>query len=159
MSLLEVRKPASEHRIEFLDDGFQATTARAAGFLADLTPKRLAAFRADPASSCLKPITQKFRIQEEFSGYYLADELGAVYRGMLIAVPAPEWIIFRDMSSEHFVDLLIDLARKVNMRRFKKHPRKAKKKQPPRKKNSGQPHVSTARILAKRGSKKSGSTS
>jgi hypothetical protein len=99
------------------------------------------------------------KIQEEFSGYYLADELGAVYRGMLIAVPAPEWIIFRDMSSEQFVDLLIDLARKVNMRRFKKHPRKAKKKQPPRKKNSGQPHVSTARILAKRGSKKSGSTS
>ena len=99
------------------------------------------------------------KIQEEFSGYYLADELGAVYRGMLIAVPAQEWIIFRDMPSAHFVDLLIDLAREVNMRRFKKHPRKAKKKQPPRKKKSDQPHVSTARILAKRGSEKSGSTS
>ena len=99
------------------------------------------------------------KIEEEFSGYYLADELGAVYRGMLIAVPAQEWIIFRDMPCAHFVDLLIDLAREVNMRRFKKHPRKAKKKQPPRKKKSGQPHVSTARILAKRGSRKSGSTS
>ena len=99
------------------------------------------------------------KIEEEFSGYYLADELGAVYRGMLIAVPAQEWIIFRDMPSAHFVNLLIDLARGVNMRRFKKHPRKAKKKQPPRKKKSDQPHVSTAKILAKRGSKKSGSTS
>ncbi len=95
------------------------------------------------------------KIQEEFSGYYLADELGAVYRGMLIAIPADEWAIFRDMSFTRFVALLIELAHGVNMRRFKKHPRKAKKKQPPRKKNSDPPHVSTARLLAMRGSKKS----
>jgi len=95
------------------------------------------------------------KIQEELSGYYLADELGAVYRGMLIAVPANEWVIFRDMSFTQFVALLIELAQGVNMRRFKKHPRKAKKKQPPRKNNSDPPHVSTAKILAMRESKKS----
>ncbi len=94
------------------------------------------------------------KIREEFSGYYLADELGAVYRGMLIAIPADEWVIFRDMPSARFVALFIELARGVNMRRFKKHPRKAEKKQPTRKKNSDPPHVSTARILAMRKSKK-----
>jgi hypothetical protein len=95
------------------------------------------------------------KIQEEFSGYYLADELSAVYRGMLIAVPADEWIIFRTMRFAEFTALLIELAQGINMRRFKKHPRKPKKKQPPRKKNSASPHVSTARLLAKRVSKKS----
>ena len=95
------------------------------------------------------------KIQEEFSGYYLADELGAVYRGMLIAIPADEWVLFRDLSFARFVALLIELAQGVNMRRFKKHPRKAKKKQPPRKKNSDPPHVSTARLLAMRARKKS----
>ncbi len=95
------------------------------------------------------------KIQEEFSGYYLADELGAVYRSMLIAVPANEWVVFRDMSFPQFVALLIELAHGVNMQRFKKHPRKAKKKQPRRKNNSDPPDVSTAKILAMRGSKKS----
>lgn len=95
------------------------------------------------------------KIQEEFSDYYLADELGAVYRGMLIAIPPDEWVIFRKMPFDKFVALLIELASGVNMLRFKKHPRKPKKKQSPRKKKSDSPHVSTARLIAKRRSKKS----
>ena len=67
------------------------------------------------------------KIQEEFSGSYLADKLGAVYRRMLIPIPADEWAIVSNVSFTRF--LLIELAQGVNMRRLKKHPREAKKKQ------------------------------
>jgi len=92
-------------------------------------------------------------IHEELSGYYLADEIGAVHRGMLIAVPAHEWAIFHNMPFAQFIALLIELAHGVNMRRFKKHPRAPKKKPPPRKNKSDSPHVSTSRLLAMRASK------
>ncbi len=61
MGLLEVAKPAPEDGIEFLDDGFQATTASTTGLLSDLIPKCLAAFRTYPTPTGLKPIPQKFK--------------------------------------------------------------------------------------------------
>ena len=57
MGMLEVPEPALEDRIELTDDGLQVTATGAAGLSADFTAKCLAAFRAHPASSRLKPIT------------------------------------------------------------------------------------------------------
>ena len=89
-------------------------------------------------------------IEEEFSGYYLADEIATTYRGMMIAIPPQQWVIFRQWTIPQLVSMLRQLAGKVDLRRFKKHPRGPKKTRPKRQKEETQPHVSTARLLAKR---------
>ena len=89
-------------------------------------------------------------IQENFSGYYLADELSGVYRGMMISIPTPEWIIFRKLTDAQLVECLQMLASKVKLSRFQKHPRGPKMPAPKRISDPKTPHVSTARLLAER---------
>lgn len=45
---------------------------------------------------------------------YLADEIAGVYRGMMIAIPAPHWEAFRRLSVVEFAALLRELASKVD---------------------------------------------
>jgi len=33
------------------------------------------------------------KIEQEFSGYYLADEIATTYRGMMIAIAPEQWAI------------------------------------------------------------------
>jgi IS4 transposase len=90
------------------------------------------------------------RVDNEVSGYYLADELSGMYQGMMVALPSGEWRVFRTLSFSSWCDLLVQLAANVRMARFKKHGRGPKKPQPKRKKDPKHPHVSTAKLLAKR---------
>jgi signal recognition particle subunit SEC65 len=69
---------------------------------------------------------------------------------MMIAIPEKHWKIFSRMSPQEFADILRSLASKVNLRRFKKHPRKPKKPQPKRTYDKQHPHVSTFRLIAAR---------
>src|ERR687884_259163 len=46
------------------------------------------------------------QVNEEVSGYYLALEIGRTYDGMMIAIPAPHWAFFRDLSAKGFATLL-----------------------------------------------------
>jgi hypothetical protein len=87
-------------------------------------------------------------IEQTVSGYYIADEISGTYRGMLIAIPEPEWQIFRTLTQSELVQLLRKLAASINLRRYKKHPRGPKKPSPKRVSNKNQPHVSTARLIA-----------
>lgn len=86
-------------------------------------------------------------IEENLSGYYLADELSNVYRGMMIAIPEPHWRSFRELEQDELIELLQFLAGKVNLSRFQKHRRGPKKPPPKRHNDKGKPHVSTARLL------------
>jgi len=90
------------------------------------------------------------RVDNEVSGYYIADEISGTYRGMVIAIRDEEWAEFRYLSEAQFVALLKKLASKVRMRRFRKHPRGPKKYVPKRKFDPKHPHVSTARLIANR---------
>jgi len=90
------------------------------------------------------------RVDNEVSGYYLADEISGTYRGMIIAIRDEEWAEFREYSQSKFVMILKQLARKVKLSRFRKHPRGPKKPAPKRKYDPKHPHVSTARLLASR---------
>lgn len=90
------------------------------------------------------------KIEQEFSGYYLANEIATTYRGMMIAIPPEQWGIFRQWTIPQFVQTLLQLAGKVKLRRFKKHPRGPKKPRPQRQKDETKPHVSTARLIAQR---------
>ncbi len=89
-------------------------------------------------------------IERTVSGYYIAEELSSTYMGMLIAIPEEDWRSFRTLTESQFVQVLRELAQKINLRRFRKHPRGPKKPRPKRISDPKQPHVSTARLIANR---------
>ena len=89
-------------------------------------------------------------IEEQVSGYYLADEISGTYRGMMIALDAEQWIIFRQLPQSELIKFLKKLAKKVKLSAFRKHPRGPKKPVAKRKKDPKTPHVSTAKLIASR---------
>lgn len=87
---------------------------------------------------------------EEVSGYYIADEISATYRGMMIAIADEDWTVFRQMTDSELLSVLKKLSAKVNLSKFRKHRRGPKKPASERISDKKHPHVSTARILANR---------
>ena len=87
-------------------------------------------------------------IDTHLSGYYVADEVSGTYRGMMIAIPPPEWQVFRQVTVPELAEVLIDLAGKVPLAQFRKHPRGPKKPRPPRQFDPKHPHQATAKLLA-----------
>jgi IS4 transposase len=85
----------------------------------------------------------------EVSTYYVADDVRSDYRGMLVAIPAKEWQRFDALSPAALARTLIAIAKNVDPRSVRKHPRGPKPKvsrgYAPR--ASVQRHVSTARVL------------
>lgn len=89
-------------------------------------------------------------VKNKVSGYYLADEISATYRGMMIAISEDEWKDFRQMTQRQFMALLKKLSKNVKLSQFLKHPRGPKKPTPKRKGDPKRPHVSTAKLIANR---------
>ena len=50
------------------------------------------------------------KVNDEVSGYYLALEIGRTYDGMMIAIPAPHWALFRELSDQAFANVLREFA-------------------------------------------------
>lgn len=85
------------------------------------------------------------------SGYYLAEEIAAVYSGMMIAIRPAVWIkTFRSLTPRQMATCLRQVAEHVNPQRFRKRTRGPKHKPPPRTGGLREKHVSTARLLATR---------
>ena len=82
--------------------------------------------------------------------YYLTLEVSRVSSGMLIAIPARDWHVFRTMSAKQFAHVMLELAKHMNIQKYIKHKRGPKKKQPKKISGKHNHHVSTARILAAR---------
>ena len=101
-------------------------------------------------NAALRRVHGAEKIETEVSGYYMADELRGTYQGMMIAVPEEHWLIFRLLTRPQMVEVLVQLAHKVRLSAFRKHPRGPKKPPPKRVYNKKQPHVSTAKLLASR---------
>ena len=89
-------------------------------------------------------------IDTQLSGYYVADEVSGTYRGLMIAIPPSEWQVFRHLTVPELADVLLELAGKVRLARFRKHPRGPKKPRPPRQYDPKHPHQATAKLLAAR---------
>lgn len=89
-------------------------------------------------------------VEEKVSGYYLSLEISKTYTGMMIAIPAKHWNVFRDMSIAQLASVLKELARQVDLSKYQKHPRGPKLPRPKRIYRGRSNHVSTARILARR---------
>jgi hypothetical protein len=100
--------------------------------------------------AALRAVHGTAKVRAQLSWYYVCVHLSKVYEGMMIAVPDRYWVVFRRLEVDAFAAVLKELATRIDLRRFRKHPRGPKK--PPPKKISGAKicHVATARILAKR---------
>lgn len=88
---------------------------------------------------------------DELSTYYIAEELGAIHLGMMIAIEPVKWTrSFGSLSVEEMAAILHELASLVNVKRFRKRKRGPRK--PPTRKagNLREKHVSTQRILNQR---------
>ena len=92
-------------------------------------------------------------VDEEVSLYYIANELSTTYRGMMIAIPAPEWEIFYYMSPADLAAILLELAHGVRLQAIRKSPRRPKKPRPSGKKPARKGHVATAKLLMNRQAK------
>ncbi len=95
----------------------------------------------------LRAVHGAAKVQKEVSAYYLADEIAGVYRGMMIALPAPHWQAFRTLSVTEFAAVLRELAARVDLVRLQKAPSRPKKPKPKRRYSRKRPHVSTFRLL------------
>jgi hypothetical protein len=93
------------------------------------------------------------QIDQEISGYYIANEIAETHKGMMIAIPEPEWRVFVTMTTTELVATLLHLAQNVRLRAFRKHPRGPTKPPLKRQFNPQQPHVSTATLLQQRKAK------
>lgn len=93
-------------------------------------------------------------VEEEVSLYYFALEMGEVYPGMMIAVPAAYWQGFQTATALEMAQFLLGVAGHIRLERYARQPRGPKKPPPKRIKKKNQPHVSTARILEQRRKKK-----
>ena len=100
--------------------------------------------------AALRGVHGQQTVDEEVSLYYLANEVATTYRGMMIAIPEVEWDVFYRMSASDMAVTLLDLAKRVNIRAFRKSPRGPKKPRPERDSNAKQGHVSTAKLLMAR---------
>ncbi len=88
------------------------------------------------------------KVQNEVSGYYIADEVQGTMRGMDVAVEPIHWETFQTLSPKALAKELRSYAKHVSLELFKKHPRGPNKPTTPRARHADQPHVSTARLLA-----------
>ena len=84
----------------------------------------------------------------ELSFYYVANELRSHYPGMMIALPPESWRT-PIASSSQLTRRLKELARRVQPRTLRKHPREPKPKSRPgyAPASAARRHVATARVL------------
>ena len=85
-------------------------------------------------------------VADNLSYMYLVDEVGATYRGMMIALPPHRWTFIRHYTVSQTAHVLLDISHHANLRILIKSRRGPKKPRPklPKPKT---PHVSTYRVL------------
>jgi IS4 transposase len=94
------------------------------------------------------------KMEKDLSSYHVALEIAGVHRGMMIAIPAEHWRVFATVTAEQLAEVLRELASKVRLVRYQKHPRGPKKPPVKRHYSKRHPHVSTAQLLEARRVKK-----
>ena len=105
--------------------------------------------------AALKSVHGAGKIEAGLSDFYVVEEVQATFRGMMIALPAPLWKPFEQMSVEQFALTLKQWAATVNLKRFASSPRGPKKPITKNKYDPKHPHVSTARLLKQKKNKRS----
>jgi len=92
---------------------------------------------------------------ERLSTYYVADEIAATYRGMMIVIPASYWTQqFAGRTPTQMARALIDIAKQIDLKRYRKNPWTPKTRAKRKGKLTRRKHVSTAHVLQKQNGKK-----
>jgi hypothetical protein len=107
--------------------------------------------------SALKVVHGIEKIEAGLSDYYLVEEVQGSFRGMMIALPAPVWSPFIQMSPGQFALTLQDWAAFVNLKRFSSSPRGPKKPKAKPAYDPKHPHIATAKLLENKNKNKSSS--
>jgi hypothetical protein len=81
------------------------------------------------------------------SGSDLAEEVAGTTRGMLIAIPKDEWVVFHGLPASEMGEVLRGLARRVRLSHYRKQPRGPKKPKPKKASGYEKKHLSTAKVL------------
>ena len=89
-------------------------------------------------------------VDEEVSAYDVAEEVAGTYRGMMIAIPEDEWVVFHGMAPQELSPILKRWAGAVRLSEYRKQPRGPKKPRPKRQSGAKVKHVATAKLLARR---------
>jgi IS4 transposase len=88
-------------------------------------------------------------VVDTLSVYYAALDIQQVHRGMMIALPAPQWERFRVMNAVELAAALREMARTIDLSRYRKSTR-GPKKPVARKVYRNGGHVSTHKLLQRR---------
>jgi Transposase DDE domain len=96
------------------------------------------------------------KVENDLSRYFVSGEIGQVYRGMMVALPAEAWAFLRSLSLKDYAAFLKQLARNVDFERYPKAHRGPKKAKPKRQYDPNHPHVSVAKLLLARKLNESG---
>ena len=89
-------------------------------------------------------------VEEEVSGYHLANEVTRTHDGMMIAIPEDEWVVFHELTPAEMGKVLVGLARNVELERYPKQPHGPKRPKPEKQSGAKIKHVATAKILKAR---------
>jgi hypothetical protein len=89
-------------------------------------------------------------IDEGVSGSYLVNERANGAQRLETLVEPEDWVVFQTLTLAARANGLIETARRVQLRKYRKHPRGPKKPPAKRYHNPNRPHVSVARVLAER---------
>jgi hypothetical protein len=100
--------------------------------------------------AALRSVHGEAVVEEQVSGYYVADEIQMTHRGMMIAIPEDEWVVFHDLPPVELAKVLVSLARLSSLPKLRKHPRGPKKPKPKKQSGAKIKHVATAKILKAR---------
>ena len=87
------------------------------------------------------------QVEGKVSNYYLAEEIASTYPGMMIALPPPEWAVFRWAGEVEFAEFLTAAAELAWLAKYPLSHRGPKKPRPKRASGKRNPHVATARLL------------
>jgi hypothetical protein len=86
---------------------------------------------------------------DELSAYDMALDIQQTYRGMMIALPPSQWVVFGQMAPAELAAALRQMARAIDLKRYRKTTRGPKKPKTRKVyKNGG--HVSTHKVLLDR---------
>ncbi len=86
-------------------------------------------------------------IHEEVSNYYLAEDMATTFNAMNLVVEDEDWPPFVTCSTVEFAIFMIEMAKNIRLKKFKKHKRGIKNTSS-KNQYKGKPHVSTERLLS-----------
>ena len=90
------------------------------------------------------------READQLSHYYMALEIAQAQDGMMVLLDESDFQYLADLPIEQFAAEMHDVAKCVDLQKFRKNVRGPKKPVKKKPRNKAKPHIATAKLLAER---------